>query len=32
VEHEGERPISITWRLDRPMPGETSQAASLKAD
>lgn len=31
VEHEGERPIAITWKLKRPMPGETFQAASVVA-
>ncbi len=31
VEHRGERPIAITWRLRRPMPAETLQAARLVA-
>ncbi|MDN5858451.1 MAG: DUF3427 domain-containing protein [Pseudonocardia sp.] len=31
VEHAGERPIAITWKLKRPMPGETFQAASVVA-
>lgn len=31
VEHRGERPIAITWRLRRPMPGETYRAARLVA-
>jgi Domain of unknown function (DUF3427) len=31
VQHEGERPIAITWRLRRPMPGETFQSASVVA-
>ena len=31
VEHRGERPIAITWRLDRPMPAETFRAASVVA-
>jgi hypothetical protein len=31
VEHRGERPIAITWRLRRPMPAETFQAARLVA-
>ena len=29
VEHRGERPIAITWRLDRPMPAETFRLASV---
>jgi len=31
VEHRGERPISITWRLHRAMPGETFHIASVVA-
>lgn len=31
VSHEGERPIAVTWRLRRPMPGETLQVASVVA-
>ena len=31
VEHRGERPIAITWRLRRPMPAETFQTARLVA-
>ena len=31
VEHQGERPIAITWRLRREMPGETFRAASVVA-
>jgi hypothetical protein len=31
VEHRGERPIAITWRLRRPMPAETFQLARLVA-
>nr|WP_218566421.1 DEAD/DEAH box helicase [Vallicoccus soli] len=31
VEHRGERPIAITWRLDRPMPAETYLTASVVA-
>ena len=31
VEHRGERPIAITWRLARPMPGDTFRAASVVA-
>ncbi|TQM08956.1 DUF3427 domain-containing protein [Pseudonocardia kunmingensis] len=30
-EHSGERPIAITWRLRRPMPGETFRSASVVA-
>ncbi len=29
--HQGERPIAITWRLRREMPGETYRAASVVA-
>ena len=29
VRHHGERPIAITWRLHREMPGGTFQAASV---
>jgi superfamily II DNA or RNA helicase len=31
VEHRGERPIAITWRLHRPMPADTFAAASAVA-
>jgi hypothetical protein len=31
VEHRGERPIAITWRLNRSMPGEVFHAASVVA-
>ena len=31
VEHRGERPIAITWRLDRPMPAETFRVAGVMA-
>jgi len=31
VEHRGERPIAITWRLARPMPGEVFRLASVVA-
>ncbi|MEN3298628.1 MAG: hypothetical protein V7633_686 [Pseudonocardia sp.] len=31
VEHEGERPIAITWKLRREMPGETFRVASVVA-
>jgi superfamily II DNA or RNA helicase/HKD family nuclease len=31
LRHEGERPIAVTWRLHRAMPGETFQAASVVA-
>jgi superfamily II DNA or RNA helicase/HKD family nuclease len=31
VQHEGERPIAITWKLRRAMPGETFQVASVVA-
>ncbi|MDT0349838.1 DUF3427 domain-containing protein [Pseudonocardia charpentierae] len=31
VEHRGERPIAITWRLRRPMPAETFLAARVVA-
>jgi hypothetical protein len=27
-EHSSERPIAITWRLRRPMPGSTFRSAS----
>lgn len=30
-QHEGERPIGITWKLRRAMPGETLRAASVVA-
>lgn len=31
VSHEGERPIGITWKLRRAMPGETLRVASVVA-
>jgi superfamily II DNA or RNA helicase/HKD family nuclease len=31
VEHRGDRPIGITWRLDRPMPADTFATASVVA-
>jgi hypothetical protein len=31
VEHRGERPIAITWRLHRPMPADTFASASVVA-
>jgi superfamily II DNA or RNA helicase/HKD family nuclease len=31
VEHQGERPIAVTWRLRRRMPGETFRVASVVA-
>lgn len=31
VEHQGERPIAITWRLHRRMPGEVFHVASVVA-
>lgn len=31
LEHRGERPIAITWKLARPMPGETFRVASVVA-
>jgi hypothetical protein len=31
VEHRGERPIAITWRLHRPMPANTFATASVVA-
>jgi superfamily II DNA or RNA helicase/HKD family nuclease len=31
VEHRGERPIAITWRLHRPMPADTFASASVIA-
>ena len=31
VDHRGERPIAITWRLRRPMPAETFLAARVVA-
>jgi hypothetical protein len=31
VDHRGERPISITWSLDRPMPQSVLQAGALDA-
>jgi hypothetical protein len=31
VEHQGERPITVTWRLRRRMPGETFRVASAVA-
>lgn len=29
VEHRGERPIAITWRLRRPMPAELLRAGQV---
>jgi hypothetical protein len=31
VEHRGERPIAITWRLHPPMPADTFASASVVA-
>ena len=31
VSHDGEKPIAITWRLHREMPGETYRGASVVA-
>jgi hypothetical protein len=31
LEHAGERPIAITWRLRRPMPAATFRTASVVA-
>ncbi|MEQ3553881.1 DUF3427 domain-containing protein [Pseudonocardia nematodicida] len=31
VSHEGSKPIAITWKLRRAMPGETFRAASVVA-
>jgi superfamily II DNA or RNA helicase/HKD family nuclease len=31
VSHTGDRPIAITWRLDRPMPTETFTASTVVA-
>ena len=31
VEHSGERPIAITWRLESPMPADFFQIASVAA-
>ena len=31
LQHRGERPIAITWRLRRPMPGETYRVARVVA-
>ena len=31
AEHHSERPISITWRLDRPMPQLVLQSGALDA-
>lgn len=31
VQHQGERPIAITWRLTRPMPADTFATASVVA-
>ena len=31
VSHTGDRPIAITWRLDRPMPTETFKASTVVA-
>ena len=32
VEHRGEKPIAITWRLHRPLPGDTFRQASVVAN
>lgn len=32
VEHKGERPIAITWRLHRPMPTAVMQSAAVVAE
>ncbi|MDG3012619.1 DUF3427 domain-containing protein [Rhodococcus sp. D2-41] len=32
VEHRGERPIAITWRLRRPMPSEVLQSGAVVAE
>jgi hypothetical protein len=31
VSHTGDRPIAITWHLDRPMPTETFTASTVVA-
>jgi hypothetical protein len=31
VEHRGERPIAITWRLRRPVPADTLAISSVVA-
>jgi hypothetical protein len=31
VEHRGERPVAVTWRLHRPMPADTFACASFVA-
>lgn len=31
VSHQGERPIAITWRIDRPMPAELFASATVAA-
>lgn len=31
VSHEGERPMSITWKLDHPMPGDWFQQVKIAA-
>jgi hypothetical protein len=31
LEHRGEKPIAITWRLHRPLPGDTFRQASVVA-
>jgi hypothetical protein len=31
VSHAGDRPIAITWHLDRPMPTETFTASTVVA-
>jgi len=31
VSHTGDRPIAITWRLDRPMPTEAFTASTVVA-
>ena len=32
VEHKGEKPIAITWRLHRPLPGDMFRLASVVAN
>jgi hypothetical protein len=31
VSHEGERPMSITWKLDHPVPGDWFQQVKIAA-
>ena len=31
VSHEGERPMSITWQLDHPVPGDWFQQVKIAA-